>query len=1112
MRRPGSANDPLWYKDAIVYELHVRSFFDSTDDGTGDFPGLTMKLDYLQDLGITCLWLLPFYPSPLKDDGYDIARYDGVHPSYGTLKDFKRFLREAHARNIQVITELVVNHTSDQHPWFQASRRAPRGSSKRKFYVWSETNRKYEDARVIFTDSERSNWTWDHEAGAYYWHRFFHHQPDLNFDNPRVLQAVIRVMRFWFDMGVDGMRLDAVPYLIEREGTNCENLPETHEILRRLRHEVDERYENRVLLAEANQWPADVRAYMGSGDECQMAFHFPLMPRIFMALRQEDRYPITEILDQTPEIPDSCQWALFLRNHDELTLEMVTDEERDYMYRAYAADPQMRLNMGIRRRLAPLMENNRLRIQLLNSLLFSLPGTPIVYYGDEIGMGDNIFLGDRNGVRTPMQWTGDRNAGFSRADPARLYAPPIMDPVYGYQAINVEAQQRSPYSLLNWMKRMIALRKEHKIFGRGAIKFLPVRNRKILAYARYSEQDIVLAVANLSRTVQPAELDLSEYQGLYPVEMLGRTQFPRIGELPYFLTLGPYGFYWFQLVQATQVIHAGLLEPAVQELPDVKPALLTGPAWETILEGNVRRLLERDYLVPYLQRQRWFGGKARQVQKASVFDWGVIRRGREPAFWTIVEVVYEGGASERYALPLAMKSGSAADEILEREPESVVARVKGARKGVLYDLGAGENAGLELLDLIARGDRIRTKSGMLAGYTTAAWPGHREPALAGLFTRRAGSEQSNTSLVYGEEFILKLIRRLERGPNPEVEIQRHLFEAKAFSRVPAFMGGLRYEEGSGDVADVGMLQAFVPSQVPAWENAVEEVRRFFERATSVEGVRDAPRFHLESFAEPTPFEVPPAVQDAIAGYLVSAATLGERTAELHLALADESNPVFAPEPLDEPYLARMQARMAKEAETTLDQLTRTIDRLPSAEVPRAEALLAARERLLALPGSLTSIGKSCCRIRLHGDFHLGQVLLASGDVIFLDFEGEPLRSLEERREKDSPLRDVAGMMRSFAYAATAGLMAEATGASERDRLRPLAWLWHSWVAATFLDSYRRSIGPALVPEDGSDFVELLRAFLFEKALYELRYEISHRPDWVGIPLAGLTELIDPEQA
>ncbi len=547
MRQTGNGRDPLWFKDAIIYELPVKSFCDGNGDGIGDFQGLHGKLDYLQNLGVTCLWLLPFFPSPLKDDGYDIADYVNVHPAYGSLDDFKVFLQAAHARGLLVVIELVLNHTSDQHPWFQRARLASPGSPERDYYVWSDTYQRYQEARIIFVDTEQSNWTWDPVAQAYYWHRFFHHQPDLNYDNPAVVREMLSVLDFWLDLGVDGFRVDAVPYLVERDGTSCENLPETHAILKTVRAHIDARAPGRMLLAEANQLPADVRAYFGDGDECHMAYHFPLMPRIFMAVHLEDRQPITDVLEGTPEIPDSCQWALFLRNHDELTLEMVTDDERDYMYLAYSMNPQARLNIGIRRRLAPLVGNSRRRIEMLVGLLLSLPGTPIIYYGDEIGMGDNLYLGDRNGVRTPMQWTGDRNAGFSSADPARLYSPIVMDPVYGHQAVNVESQESDAASLLFWMRNMIRLRKQFTVFGRGTIEFLRPANGRVLAYVRRYGDDLILCVANLARTVQPAELDLGAFAGLTPVEMLGFTEFPPIGTAPYFLTLGPYGFYWFEL-------------------------------------------------------------------------------------------------------------------------------------------------------------------------------------------------------------------------------------------------------------------------------------------------------------------------------------------------------------------------------------------------------------------------------------------------------------------------------------------------------------------------------------------------------------------------------------
>jgi len=534
-----------WFKDAVFYELHVRAFQDSNADGCGDFRGLTQRLEYLERLGIDCIWLLPFYESPGKDDGYDVSDYCSVHPEYGTLEDFEGFLHEAHRRNLRVMIDLVLNHTSDQHRWFQEARQP--GSPYRDYYVWSDSDQKYADARIIFTDTERSNWTWDPVAGAYYWHRFFAHQPDLNHDNPRVLGEMLDVMRFWLELGVDGFRVDAVPYLIEREGTICENLPETHAILKKMRAFVDEHFPGRVLLAEANQWPEDVMEYFGDGDEFHMAFNFPVMPRVFMALRQEDHGPIVDIVKRTPEIPEGCQWAIFLRNHDELTLEMVTDEERDYMYREYAKDPRMKINIGIRRRLAPLLDNGRRQIELLNSLLLTLPGSPIIYYGDEIGMGDNIYLGDRNGVRTPMQWSIDRNAGFSRADAAQLYSPVIMDPVYGFQAVNVEAQERTYTSLLGWMKRVIQVRKRYPELGRGDLTFLYPENHTVLAYVRSFEDRHLLIVNNLSHDVQPVELDLSEYASYRPVEMLGEIPFPRIGELSYFLTMAPHGFFWFRL-------------------------------------------------------------------------------------------------------------------------------------------------------------------------------------------------------------------------------------------------------------------------------------------------------------------------------------------------------------------------------------------------------------------------------------------------------------------------------------------------------------------------------------------------------------------------------------
>jgi maltose alpha-D-glucosyltransferase / alpha-amylase len=1089
--------DPLWYKDAVIYQAHVRAFFDSTNDGIGDFRGLTQKLEYLEGLGINALWILPFYPSPLRDDGYDIADYENIHPSYGTLADFDRFIEEAHRRNIRVITELVINHTSDQHPWFQTARRAPAGSPERDFYVWSETNRKYEGVRIIFTDTETSNWSWDDTAKAYYWHRFFHHQPDLNFDNPAVLEAVVRVMRFWLDRGVDGMRLDAVPYLIEREGTICENLPETHDILRKIRREVDRRYPDRMLLAEANQWPADVRPYFGEGDECHMAFHFPLMPRMFMALRQENGHPIVEILRQTPDIPQACQWAMFLRNHDELTLEMVTDEERDYMYQAYAADPQMRINVGIRRRLAPLMENSRRRIELLNSLLLSLPGTPTIYYGDEIGMGDNIYLGDRNGVRTPMQWTGDRNAGFSRADPARLYAPPIMDPVYGYQGLNVEAQERSPFSLLNWMKRMIGLRKQVNAFGRGSIEFLPAQNRKALAYVRSYEDTTILCLANLSRSVQPIELDLSRFKGLVPVEMLGLTEFPRIGELPYFLTLGGYGFYWFRLQQAAAPISARVAPEEPAEVTET-PALFMGVAWDTLLEGNVRTLIERDLLVGFLQRQRWFGAKARPVRAARFLDWGLLRRAPQPLFLTIVEVEFADGGRERYSLPLTICSQVETQGVRERASHAVLANITGARKGVLFDASIDDRFARTLLEAIDKEEQVRTRLGNVRAQQTTPFAEFR--GTDNLAPRRLTGEQSNTSIVFGERLILKLFRRLEPGINPDFEIGRYLTERVAFKRVPAVLGAIEHTGIGEPPGTLAMMQQLVESQADGWTHATDEVRRFYDAVQS----RKPPAVNDGAFdySRIVSAEPPAAVRDSIGAYLDTAGRLGRRTGEMHVALASEaSDGAFAPEPFTDEDLNVIRAAAAAEAQSAFAAL--------EAHAALAPELIARRQDVIDRIQRGGTLEFTASKIRVHGDYHLGQVLWAEGDFYILDFEGEPAKPVDARRSKQSPLKDVAGMLRSFSYAAHAGLFAYTTARSDAfEQLQQWAHVWETWTTGAFLRGYFEATADALfVPRNPAQRDELLGLFVLEKALYELNYELNNRPDWVRIPIFGIRRLL-----
>ena len=1007
-----------------------------------------------------------------------------------------RFIEEAHRRGLRVITELVINHTSDQHPWFQAARRAPAGSPERDFYVWSETNRKYEGVRIIFTDTETSNWSWDDTAKAYYWHRFFHHQPDLNFDNPAVLEAIIQVMQFWLDRGVDGLRLDAVPYLIEREGTICENLEETHDVLKRIRAALDARYPDRMLLAEANQWPADVRPYFGDGDECHMAFHFPLMPRMFMAVRQEDRHPIVEILRQTPDIPEVCQWAMFLRNHDELTLEMVTDEERDYMYQAYAADPKMRINVGIRRRLAPLLENSRPRIELLNGLLMSMPGTPIIYYGDEIGMGDNIYLGDRNGVRTPMQWTSDRNGGFSRADPARLFAPPIMDSVYGFEAINVEAQERSPFSLLNWMKRMIGLRKQTQVFSRGSIEFLPARNRKVLAFVRTHKDETILCVANLARSVQPVELDLSRFKGMVPVEMLGTTEFPRIGELPYFLTLGAYAFYWFRLQQAPAPIAARVAPETTPEVIEL-PGLFMGAAWDTLLDGNVRTLIERDLLASFLHRQRWFGGKARILRSARFVDWGLLRRSPQPLFLTIVQAEFDDGGRDNYFVPLTINTHAETRWVEERHAHAVLANITGARKGVLFDGWLDDRFARILLEAAEHREQIKTRRGSIRAVQTpsfAAWRGEGD-----LPPRRARGDQSNTSLIYGDRLILKLFRRIEPGVNPDFEIGRHLTTRVGFARVPAVLGALELESSGEGTSTLAMLQQFVEGQADGWTHATDEAGRFYEAVENrpVPPLATAPLSYAELIAAP----MPPVVADTIGGYLRTAETLGRRTGEMHLALAsDASDPAFAPEPFTADDLKAISMDAVAQAQFALETLQR---------LNTGFELVNERDTLLERVRHRQPLEFASSKIRVHGDYHLGQVLWAEGDFYILDFEGEPARPLVQRRTKQSPLKDVAGMVRSFSYAAFASLFAHtASRPASFEALAPWATAWETWTTAAFLRSYFATVEGALfIPREITQRDELLRFFVLDKALYELNYELNNRPHWLRIPLTGIMEIL-----
>ena len=1077
--------DPLWYKDAVIYQLHLKSFFDANNDGVGDFKGLIEKLDYIAELGVTAIWMLPFYPSPRRDDGYDIAEYTGVHTDYGTMDDVRAFIEAAHARGLRVITELVINHTSDQHPWFQAARRAPPGSPERERYVWSDTDEKYNGTRIIFLDTETSNWTWDPVANAYYWHRFYSHQPDLNFDNPEVLQDVLGIMRFWLDLGIDGLRLDAVPYLVEREGTNNENLPETHDILKLIRAELDRHAPGRMLLAEANQWPEDAQQYFGTGDECHMSFHFPLMPRMYMAIAREDRFPITDIMRQTPEIPANCQWAVFLRNHDELTLEMVTSGERDYLWNTYAADRRARINLGIRRRLAPLLERDRRRIELMNGLLLSMPGTPVIYYGDEIGMGDNIFLGDRDGVRTPMQWSMDRNGGFSRADPAQMVLPPIMDANYGYQAVNVEAQAADPHSLLNWTRRMLAVRRRHQAFGRGTQRFLYPGNRKVLAFLREhtgadGRAETILCVSNVSRTAQAVELDLSAYVGRVPVDIVGGSVFPPVGQLTYLLTLPPYGFFWFLLAAEAQLPSWHSAPP--ESLPEYA-TLVMRAGLADVLAQQGRDVLEREALPAYLPRRRWFASKTERLEAARLAYAAPLPTTGGAVMFAEVEAVLPG-RSERYVLPLGVAwedetTGALAQQL-------ALSRVRrGPRVGYLTDAFAVDAMAYGLIGALRNNAVVKLEAGESGGELRflpgANLIGLDLPADAGI--RRLSAEQSNSSLIVGDALVLKLVRRVLAGVHPEAEMTGYL-TARGFANTAALFGEVVRVAADGTPHTVALAQGFVRNQGDGWGYTLDFLAAGVE-AAALTGQEDG---------------------DTFAPYEVFARAIGTRLAELHGVLSQPTDtPEFAPEPADAAALDEWAAGAIEQIDQALAMLTAVTDWPDEAVAQQAKAVIGRADALRDAARRLARQGAGALLTRVHGDFHLGQVLVVQGDAYIIDFEGEPARTMAQRRAKSCPMRDVAGLLRSFDYAAAAaapGRVAASEQASERRQ--GILQDFRGRASAVFLEAYRavlETAEPRWVPADAE--AALLDLFLLEKAAYEIRYEAANRPAWLGIPLGGL---------
>ena len=1080
VKQARTAAEQLWYKDAIIYQLHVKSFFDSNNDGIGDFPGLISKLDYIADLGVNVIWVLPFYASPRLDDGYDISGYRDVHPEYGALADFRQFVRAAHARDIRVITDLEINHTSDQHPWFQRARRAKPGSSWRNFYVWSDNDQKYAGTRIIFVDAERSNWTWDTVAGAYYWHRFFSHQPDLNFDNPRVLKAVLGVIRFWLRLGVDGLRLASVPYLIEREGTSNENLPETHQILKRIRAELDANFPDRMLLAEVNQWPEDVKEYFGDGDECHMAFHFPLMPRMYMAIAREDSFPITDILRQTPPIADACQWAIFLRNHDELSLEMVTDSERQYLWQAYASDRRARINLGIRRRLAPLLEGDRRRVELMNSLLLSMPGSPVIYYGDEIGMGDNIHLGDRNGVRTPMQWSPDRNGGFSRVDPAELSLPAAMDPLYGYQAVNVEAQRRDQHSILNWTRRMLTVRRSHPAFGRGTLTLLSPKNRKVLAYIREHDGDTVLCVVNLAHSLEAVELDLSHFSGRVPVELSAGSQFPPIGELTYLLTVPPFGFYWFALATADD--QPTWHTPAPEPLPEFVTMIVRGSLAKALV-SPAAKLVEDEALPQYISKRRWFGLKDQPIKAARVTHLVNIGDDADEILLTVVEVKTTG-ATTHWLLPLAV--------LWEDQPSAAlanmlaVARVRrGRRVGLLTDAFALPSFAHRFVSCLASGKEFTSDDGVLRFQPTEAGRDRLEGSLKAEVNLLA-AEQSNSLLTIGDVAMLKMYRRISAGQHPETEMN-HYLTSQGFAHAPALLGDVVHVAADGAQATLAIALQFVRNEGDAWSWMLDHLTRALD---------------AEAPAEP----VAGSRADLLADCDAIAAAIGRRLGEMHAILAREtSNSAFSPKTADDGDAAGWVKKTEQRVQKAVEAIAGVQTWQREQDQERAQELVNRQTSIAAAVRALGESGAGTLMTRIHGDFHLGQVLVASGDAHIIDFEGEPATPIAERRAKTSPLRDVAGLLRSIDYAGATlidrrAIRAVPVDEAQRDQLIDR---FRARASTAFLRAYWETAGLS----SGAGTRALLDLFLIEKAAYEITYEVANRPTWIGVPLAGMARLV-----
>ena len=1109
-----------WYKDAIIYELHIKAFCDGDADGIGDFQGLLTKLDYLQDLGVTAIWLLPFYPSPLKDDGYDIADYYNINPSYGDISQFRHFLKEAHRRNLKVITELVINHTSDTHEWFQRARQAPKGSNERAFYVWTDNPEQYKDVRIIFQDFEHSNWTWDAVAGQYYWHRFFHHQPDLNYDNPQIQEEVFSIIDYWCKMGVDGFRLDAVPYLFEREGTNGENLPETHSFLKLLRKHLDEKFPGTVLLAEANMWPEDSVSYFGNGDECHMNYHFPVMPRMFMALQMEDHYPITDIFEQTPGIPPTCQWAIFLRNHDELTLEMVTDEERDYMYKVYARDPKARINLGIRHRLAPLLDNNRRKIELLNSLLFALPGTPVLYYGDEIGMGDNFYLGDRDGVRTPMQWSPDRNAGFSAANPQKLYLPLILDPEYHYESVNVETQRSNTSSLFWFMKRLIAVRKKFRTFGRGDLRFLNVENPKVLAFTRSYEEETLLVIVNLSKFSQAAEVDLLNYKGFVPVDVFSKNRFPVIREDGvYFFTLAPYTYQWFAL------------EKAHPEMDEEKPLpLILLRRWDSLLEGASRKQLESSVLPRYLSRAKWFIPKERNQYQVTILD-HIVSPYNDPAanpvFWLLLEITGDDGIPGLYQLPVCLIREEAAKKLAETFPEALIGKIRSEEgEGVLADAFYTTEWQVALIERLAAHKATNLSNGAHIEFEGNGRVKKYLQEAPAIVPRIHTSDLYNTSIAFDNNLFLKFYRQVERSVNPDREMTRYLSKEGGFAFLPAFVGSVDWKDKKGCIV-LGMLQEMVENHGDGYVYFTERINNYVERilagdkkevaaaAPQPASAQPAQTERLGTLSEPMAFdELSEATQMLLGAHTADQARLiGLRTAEMHLALACATGKDFKPEPFSLHYQRSLFSYMQSLVRETYQNLGRNAANLPDELKERQARMQAYRPELMGTLKKIYSKKLDTVKIRIHGNYRLESILLTGKDIAINDYSGDPSFSFSERRLRRSPFVDLASMIASFHEVAFEGFLHNRQLHDEEvKRLLPMAGLWAHYVSGFFVRGYKeRASGSPLIPAAQEDFGMMLQFFLVQKAIHLFNNYLRRDPGKLVIPMTILRSVLRTPQ-